>query len=391
MSPLPISRSHDVALLAHEGYVIEIRQGHLLVHDVPYVNANREVRLGTLVSSLMLAGDVTQTPDTHVAFFIGEHPCHADGRTLTEIQHAGQQVLGDGLVADWGFSSKPSTGYPDYHNKMTTYINMISAPARQIDPKATARTYRKVVPADEGSVFHYLDTSTARAKIGHIAARAAVDKVAIIGLGGTGAYVLDLLSKTETNEIHLYDADRYWQHNAFRAPGATSGPDLEGAPYKVDFYAQRYGAMRAGIVAHPQHADATTLDDLREMACVFICIDDGPSRGLLVNGLQDSEATIIDVGMGLVVENDQMAGLVRVTTTVPGRRDHADGRIPTHQDSDNDVYGQNIQIAELNALNAALAVIKWKKIRNVYVDAEHELNSVYVADGNLIINDEQSA
>ena len=37
-------------------------------------------------------------------------------------------------------------------------------------------------------------------------------------------------------------------------------------------------------------------------------------------------------------------------------------------------YERNAQLAELNALNAALAVIKWKKIRGVYNDLERELN-----------------
>ncbi len=360
------------------------------MHDVPYANAARMVKYGTLVSSLRLAGNTTQTPDTHVAYFIGEHPCHADGSLLTQIQHAGQHVLGEGLVANWSFSSKPRSGYPDYHSKMTTYINIISGPARQLDPQADARTYR-IIAADNDSVFRYLDTSTARGHIGHIAARAAVERVAIVGLGGTGAYVLDLLSKTETKEIHLYDADHYWQHNAFRAPGATAAVLLEGAPLKVDYYAQHYGVMRTGIIPHPQHADADTLDALRGMDCVFICIDDGPSREVLLKGLHDCDATVIDVGMGLVVQNDQIAGQVRVTTTMPGRRDHVERRIPTHQTTDNDVYGQNIQIAELNALNAALAVIKWKKIRQVYADPEHELNSIYVVDGNLIVNDEGRA
>jgi len=51
-------------------------------------------------------------------------------------------------------------------------------------------------------------------------------------------------------------------------------------------------------------------------------------------------------------------------------------------------YNTNIQIAELNALNAAFAVIKWKKLRGVYLDLEGEHHSTFTIDGNAVINDD---
>jgi hypothetical protein len=54
-----------------------------------------------------------------------------------------------------------------------------------------------------------------------------------------------------------------------------------------------------------------------------------------------------------------------------------------------DEYRQNIQIAELNTLNAALAVIRWKKHLGFYVDLEHEFSSTYTIDGNILINEDQ--
>ena len=51
-------------------------------------------------------------------------------------------------------------------------------------------------------------------------------------------------------------------------------------------------------------------------------------------------------------------------------------------------YGTNIQIADLNALNAALAVIRWKKHLGFYSDLEHEHHSTYQIDGNEITNED---
>jgi tRNA A37 threonylcarbamoyladenosine dehydratase len=51
--------------------------------------------------------------------------------------------------------------------------------------------------------------------------------------GGTGSYVLDFVAKTPVKEIHLFDGDIFDQHNAFRAPGAPSGEELEQRLKKV--------------------------------------------------------------------------------------------------------------------------------------------------------------
>lgn len=41
-----------------------------------------------------------------------------------------------------------------------------------------------------------------------------------------------------------------------------------------------------------------------------------------------------------------------------------------------------------NALNAAFAVIKWKKLFGFYADNEGEHFSTYTVDGNLLTSDE---
>ena len=64
------SRSPDLLRLRDEGYEVEVRSGHLLVHNVPYVNASGQVVRGTIISDLTLAGDATARPANHVAWFM---------------------------------------------------------------------------------------------------------------------------------------------------------------------------------------------------------------------------------------------------------------------------------------------------------------------------------
>ena len=60
MSLRPIALSPDLLRLRNEGYDLEIRGGYLLIRDVPYVGADRRIRLGILISKLELAGEHTE-------------------------------------------------------------------------------------------------------------------------------------------------------------------------------------------------------------------------------------------------------------------------------------------------------------------------------------------
>lgn len=389
MSPQPTSRSNDLKRLVDEGYDIQMRDGHLLVHDVPYVNSAQRVARGTLVSTLDLAADVTVRPSTHVALWIGEHPCHADGSLLHEIAHASAHTSGS-LSVNASFSSKPvgRSGYDDYHHKMTSYIAMISAPALALDPTVTARTYPVSRPASDPAPFRFEDTASARAGLGAVTGRIRGMKIAIVGLGGTGSWVLDLIARCPVAEVHLFDDDRYLQHNAFRSPAPTSIHELTGGPYKVDVYAQRWAAMRTGVIAHPERLGEHHADLMKQMDFVFVCVDSGASRHAVVDLIERVDGDFIDAGMGLLLDEDraQVLGQVRTTISTSSTRKQARQHLPLAGTTVDAIYAQNIQIAELNALNAVEAVIRWKKAVGFYADLEHEVSATYAVDGNHIIN-----
>jgi hypothetical protein len=86
------------------------------------------------------------------------------------------------------------------------------------------------------------------------------------------------------------------------------------------------------------------------------------------------------------------SGMLRRTASTPAMRTHVhDGRISFGSGGDElDLYSTNIQVADLNALNAAMAVVKWKKIRGFYRDLEREHHSTYTTDGNMLLNGDQS-
>jgi hypothetical protein len=373
--------------LQNEGYDVDIRGGYLLVRDVPYVDAQRAVRRGTLISRLELAGDKTSKPSDHVAYWTGDHPCHSDGQKITAIQNGSPpQILFEDVRADFTFSAKAD--YRDYHHKMTTYIGRITGEATKLDPDADARTY-PAIPADNDSgPFNYVDTASSRAGIAAINGRVAGQRIGIAGLGGTGAYILDLVAKTAVAEIRVIDGDVFSQHNAFRAPGAPSLEELEGKPQKVARFSALYSNMHKGIVVHDVFLDYTNMALLDGLDFVFVCLDRGPVKRAIVERLVANGTPFVEVGIGVVVTDGQLGGIVRVTTSTPETRDTAAPHISyADEDGAANEYATNIQIAELNALNAVMAVIEWKRLAGIYRGARKAVYTGYSLGSGEIVNE----
>jgi hypothetical protein len=360
--------------------------------EVPYVNAQCQVRFGTLSSALDLAGDCTRKPETHVMNWDGDFPCNADGTRLQGISHAEPNTdLSHGLKARFTFSSKPSDlGYPDYYAKMSTYATIVSGPAAVLQPGISPRVFRGGDEEDEASVFNYLDTASSRVGIGALVAKLEQEVVAIIGLGGTGGYILDFVAKTPVKQIRLFDPDVFLSHNAFRAPGAPTLEELRDAPMKVHYLKGIYERMHRGIEPHAVEMKAETLGLLDGITFAFLSMDAGEEKRAVVAKLEALGVPFIDVGMGLELTNGSLGGILRVTTSTPEKREHVhQGRI-SFAGGGQDIYASNIQVADLNALNACLSVVKWKKLRGFYRDLEEEHHCTYTTDGNMLLNGDQS-
>ena len=391
MSHKLISLNPDLRRLRDEGYEVAIVDAHLLLHHVPYINSKKEISYGALVAPLDLTGDNTIPPRTHVIYFSGEFPCDKNGASLSGIQHGSQKNTFGGMEVHHSFSNKPpgGTGFKDYYEKMTSYVRVISNHAESMDNRVTARSFRVMEPHEDESVFNYLDTNSGGAGINHISSKLAGLRIGVVGLGGTGAYVLDLVSKCPVKEIHLYDADDFGSHNAFRSPGAVSIEKLREHPRKVAYHYEAYSRMHRKIVPHDSYVDTSNVAELLLLDFVFICVDDGAAKKVIMEGLLGKGVPFVDVGMGVSVAGDVLIGNLRVTTATSRKKDHISSWVPFAAAVDND-YDKNIQIAELNALNAALAVIKWKKLFGFYYDSGKEHNTIYDIGANGLLNNEEN-
>jgi hypothetical protein len=131
--------------------------------------------------------------------------------------------------------------------------------------------------------------------------------------------------------------------------------------------------MHTGITAHPTFITAENLDDLATCTVVFMAAADADEKPTILAWLRARSIPAIEVGMGIRDETGRLSGLVAVVNHLPDR--------PEPQVSASSVganeYDRNIQVADLNGLNAMLAVISWKKQLGYYAGIDHPDETVY--------------
>jgi len=386
MLNLLANHNDDIKRLLAKGYAMYIDSNYLVVRDIPYLDSNNNLQIGAIVSILVFTDNEHVIQQDHQIFFCGSHPCQLDG-TLIRNLGGGQTTLhlaSTDIVVQRSFSNKPANGYVDFFDKIDSYVTVISGPAIQLYD-ANPWTF-KAYGNNTESVFKFRDTLTSRAEIGTLAKKFEDDEIAIIGLGGTGSYLLDFLVKTPVKKIKAFDYDVFHIHNAFRSPGKLEEEELR--KRKAEVYENRYGGFRSGIEFHSKFILSDSIDDLKGVTFAFVSVDKGSARKEIFDLLIKLKIPFVDVGMGLTKTRGTISGTLRTTYFDSEFADHLlDKKQVPMSDLPNDEYKTNIQISELNALNACLAVIKYKQIRGFYSDDSYYQNILLTLD-NLHLDGE---
>jgi ThiF family len=365
-----VSHNDDIRRLVEKGYAVAFDSNYLIIRDVPYLDNECKLQIGAIVAKLEFINQEQVTQTDHQVFFAGSSPHGLDGKPIPNLGGGPTQLAlseaSNDIVVQRSFSNKPiETGsFKDFFEKIESYVGIISGPAIELH-RANPYTFRAVQEVISDTIFKFHDTLTSRAEITDLAAKFKDDVIAVIGLGGTGAYVLDFLTKTPVRDIRAFDLDSFRVHNAFRSPGKLDPAEL-GKP-KTDVYLSRHENFRTGLTVTPKFVDASCNDEFNDVTFAFVCVDKGSSRAGIFDLLISKRIPFIDVGMGLKRKNGPLNGMLRTTyySAEHGQR-LREKRLAELADNPNDLYRTNIQIGELNALNACLAVIKFKQLRGFY-------------------------
>jgi Domain of unknown function (DUF6791)/ThiF family len=373
----------DLRQLVGRDYALSIIGAHLIVNDVYYLDAAGALQKGRLAAKLNLPTPETLgSPYNHQMYWSGTDPHYANGTAIPKLGTGTASLpIGDTTYVRH-LSNKPDEGFATYSLMVEHYVSLISGPAEQKYgvSACTGATYD--VPPDT-SPFKVRDTFSAKAEIMDLNQLVADDRVAVIGLGGTGGFVLDFIVKTPVAAIDAYDFDTFKVHNGFRLPGEVSMGQF--GHLKTEVMRRKYEPFRHGLIFHNKRVGAGDEALFAETTFAFVCIDDGEARAEICDMLTRLGIDFIDVGMGVEKEEGSLDGLIRTTLFSAETAAKAITEVPLDRRTEEGAYRTFVQIVELNALNAAIAVLRYKQLRGFYTDEAGYRNSlVSIGSSNWI-------
>lgn len=374
MSP----RDRLTAFGERAGFGVRVESDVVRAEDVPCLLAKGVVGTCTIEKS---CDPVSGKPNERVGGAVHAVRVTTDAEYDGLVYHADGTPIGNLVKTDgktWSNISikKGSQSSPEDD---TSAITLVHRYAKQIVGSVSAAGYSETAFLTTPGPFRIPNTFEARAAIGPVQNPIRQQRIAIIGLGGTGAYLLDLVAKTPVKEIHLLDSDHIEWHTFMRAPGAPSVAEREsggtGDLHKVDYYSSKYAPLRNGIHVHRVRVDSSAV--LGEFLSnhpidhAFVCIDqavedDSPRQDVVYQGLSDAGVPFIDSGVSITVEDRTVRGAV--TTSVYGAGSTAWMDSIPNARVEGVVRGyRNVQLPEVNALAASLAMMEWRRRTGQYV------------------------
>lgn len=388
-----VNLNSDLKQLVDKGYALSIdTTNHLIVHDIPYLDSTGQLRIGAIVCKLKFLDKFRFEQNDHQIYFAGGNPYTADGNAVRGLGGGACTInlspTFNDVVVQRSFSVKPKgTGkYNDHFHKLETYVGMISGPAIN-KHNANPYTFRLREEVLEDPVFKFRDTLTSRSDLGDLSEKLSNEVVAIIGLGGTGAYLLDFLSKTPVKEIIGFDHDYYHVHNTYRSPGRLDEEEL-GLP-KAEVYERRYQNFRHGLSLKNQCLDEESSHLLENVTFAFVCVDNGDSRKEIFDILIRMRIPFIDTGLGVKRSlAGDLSGMLRATyfSTEDANRVR-EKKCANESEDPNNLYKSNIQISELNALNACMAILQYKQIKGFYEGENRTFDTRFNVSSFLMVRE----
>lgn len=131
-------------------------------------------------------------------------------------------------------------------------------------------------------------------------------RVAVVGLGGTGSPIANLLARTGVGELILIDKDPLDETNMNRVSGFTAEDIDQNKAKTVEKFINSLG-LNIKVIAIPEHINESTnaIDALSSADVIFGCTDDVAGRDLLNQALYYYSQIYIDVGMSGNIDMDE--------------------------------------------------------------------------------------
>ena len=374
MSVTPTNHESQLADVLQAGFDCFVADDALRVGPVPCRLAGGSVSSGHLICHLHRSGEDIALPSDHTASWIGEDVPHSsDGRPMeTLIVDRSAVTWSTGETSICTMSRLGAEPYASYGQKMLVYARII---AREAHSEWRIIQSSGALEVSDTSRMADRESGLNRVRIGHLSPLLDAENVAVVGAGGTGGHIVDLISKLNIRQLDIYDPDRVSVHTQLRWPGTVEREFAEQNTNKAEYLALRYSRRaNRNIRGHNYAITENNLTLLNGKTMVFVAVDDGRSRHEILTGLARRGINFIDCGIDLGNDGGPLTASVRITRCQSEddceKRIELASRAPASKHSGgDDLYARNnIQTGEINSLNAALAVTAWKQGIGFYKD-----------------------
>ncbi len=379
------------------GFTVRMGSDVVVAKDVPCLLVNGKVSSCTIEKSFDSESEKPNTRIGGAAHGVRITPDEAHDGCVYNADRTpvGNRIGGDGRT--WSNISIRKGGGDCPEDDVSAW-DTVHRYAKQIVGAVSASGFYEPDSLRDQGPFKIPNTFEARAAIGPVQDRIRDQRIAIIGLGGTGAYVLDLIAKTPVIEIHLLDSDHVDWHNLMRAPGAPSTDEIESLRRetlrKVEYYRSKYSSLREGIHLHVSRvvgsSEFAKFLTAYPIDFAFVCIDqvadsDSPRQDAVYFALSEAEVPFIDSGVSITLEGRAVRGVVTTSVYAGGSLAWKEA-IPNARVRGNVPGYRNVQLPEVNALAASLAVMEWRRRTEQYVSESTSFLHKFRLEAPRIVN-----
>ena len=210
------------------------------------------------------------------------------------------------------------------------------------------------------------------------------EQVAIVGLGGVGAWIADFVVKADPRAVHGWDYDCIEPKNILRMPGGLN-PSAWIGRSKAEWFQETYSLIHTNARGHNLKVLPENVREvIQGITFAFVAVDNADDRMMVCDALASARIPFVVAGLSTVRKDKRVQVSMRIVTAhlgAPSWR-HA---IPQVGQAGQDDYG-SLDLPDVYSTAAGWAVQSWRKVRGQFWQEQREECLDYSAsDQSLVV------
>ena len=211
----------------------------------------------------------------------------------------------------------------------------------------------------------------------------AQERVAIVGLGGVGAWIADFVVKADPREVHGWDYDCIEPKNILRMPGGLD-PGVWIARPKAEWFQETYSLIHTNVHGHNRKVLSENVQEIMEgTTFAFVAVDDAEDRMMVCDALANAGIPFVVAGLSPVRKDKRVKISMRIVTAHVGVSSWKEA-IPQVGQAGQDDYG-SLDLPDVYSMAAGWAIQSWRKMRGqLWQEQREECLDYSASDQSLI-------